>query len=324
MDDILAAFRKQILYALAWLGALLLLPFALNNFLQGRTLLGIGTLTICLILFRDAWALHRRRPLPIRLLWLFPPVIGSLAVAIPHLGVAAVLWSYPAMILFYFVLNRLEATLMNLALVVVVGGSAWSSLGWLLTIRIVSTLLLTGLFCHIFLGIIASLQSKLQLQTVTDPLTGAFNRREMDRGLEQARERAARTGAPVSLLAIDLDFFKRINDELGHDAGDETLKSVVSLFKGRLRKLDQLYRAGGEEFLVLLDNCDRSGALIVAEALRVRVAGQPILPGRKVTVSVGVAELRGDESRCQWLKRADLCLYRAKQLGRDRVFAEFS
>ena len=319
MDNILADFREQILSALASLGACLLLPFALNNLAQGRVLLGLGTLTTCLILFRDAWAARRGEPLPIRLFWLFPPVIGSLAAAIPNMGVAAVLWSFPSVILFYFVLNRVEATLMNLALVLVVAATAWSYLGAALTLRIVATLLLTWLFCHIFLGIIASLQQKLQLQTITDPLTGAFNRREMDRGLELARERASRTGRPMSLLAIDLDHFKRINDELGHAAGDHALISVVALLKGRLRKLDQLYRAGGEEFVVLLEDCDEANAARVAEALRGRVEEHTILVGRPVCISVGVAVLQGEESCARWLQRADLRLYGAKQLGRNQV-----
>lgn len=318
-DDILGEYREKIVCALAWLGAFLLLPFAINNLFQDRALLAVGTLAICFILTVDAIALRRKQALPIRLFWLFPPVVGSLAIGIARMGVPAVLWSYPAMILFYFIMNRIEATLMNLAVVVVAGGSAWYYLGQMLTLRIVATLLLTCLFCHIFLSIIVSLQRKLQLQTITDPLTGAYNRREMERGLVLAMDRSRRLRSPMSVLAIDVDHFKKINDQLGHSAGDCALKTVVELLRGRLRKLDQLYRSGGEEFVVLLSDCPCETACLVGEALRQRVAVHPILSERTVTISIGVAELQDGDTLSSWLHRGDLGLYEAKRSGRNRV-----
>jgi diguanylate cyclase (GGDEF)-like protein len=320
MDDIFKEYRAQIIYALAALGAFLLLPFAVNSVVRGRLTLGAGTLMICGILLLNAAAIRRSLPLPVPLFYLFPPVLISLRVGIGTLGVAAVLWSYPAMILFYFILSRAEATLVNLALVLVVGGSAWSSVGPVLTLRVVATLLMTELFCHIFLSIIATLQARLHNLSIVDSLTGAFNRREMDRALGIALELASRGKRPVSLLSLDIDHFKQINDSLGHDQGDEALRSVVSILHQRLRKVDQLYRCGGEEFVILLPDTGRQGATILAEDLRSRVLASRILPDRRVSVSIGISEWRPGENVGCWLKRADQHLYHAKQAGRNQVW----
>lgn len=322
MDDILEQFRERIIYALATLGALLLLPFAVNNVLQGRLMLATGTLAICMILIVNALALQRGKPMPIELVYLFPAVIGSLAVAIPTMGVPAVLWTYPAVILFYFVLKRSQALGMNIGLVAVVGSASWQHIGSGVGLRVVITLTLTGMFCHIFLGIIDSLQQRLHALATVDPLTGAFNRRELERTLPLALERARRTDSRATMISIDIDHFKKINDQLGHDVGDTVLREVVQLLQKRLRKVDSLYRLGGEEFLVLLPDTPEAGGVNVAEALRQQIADSGMLSDRRVTISLGVAEWRPIEHISSWLKRCDQSLYLAKQGGRNRVHVD--
>jgi diguanylate cyclase (GGDEF)-like protein len=159
----------------------------------------------------------------------------------------------------------------------------------------------------------------LMEQAMTDPLTGAFNRRYMDACLATAIERRNRTGEPASLLMIDVDHFKRINDSFGHAGGDEALKRLVALVSGRARKLDVLFRVGGEEFMILLPGTRYAGAMAAAENLRLLVAHSALIDGQKISVSIGVSELQMGQSVSSWVEDADVAVYRAKQSGRNRV-----
>jgi diguanylate cyclase (GGDEF)-like protein len=154
---------------------------------------------------------------------------------------------------------------------------------------------------------------------MTDPLTGAFNRRQMDVSLALAIERRHRTGEPASLLLFDVDHFKRINDAFGHAAGDAALKNLVALIAERARKLDVLFRIGGEEFVLLLPGARHAGAVAMAEQLRALVAGAELVDGRRLSISIGVSELQRGESAASWIADADAAAYRAKQGGRNRV-----
>src|SRR5581483_9409333 len=117
----------------------------------------------------------------------------------------------------------------------------------------------------------------------------------------------------------DVDRFKAINDEVGHAAGDNALKRLVDIVRARARQLDVLFRSGGEEFALLLTGAGFTAALDVAEDLRSRVATDEVLPGRSVTISLGVSELRDGHSVEGWIEEADAALYLAKQGGRNRV-----
>jgi diguanylate cyclase (GGDEF)-like protein len=159
----------------------------------------------------------------------------------------------------------------------------------------------------------------LEAQAITDPLTGAFNRRHMQHVLTGAIERRRRAGEHASLLLFDVDHFKDINDVLGHAEGDRVLISLVTLVGQRTRKLDALFRVGGEEFVLLLSGTRFADALAVAEDLRVLVQDARLVAGGQVSVSVGVVELAQEQSASEWIEEADAALYRAKRAGRNRV-----
>lgn len=182
---------------------------------------------------------------------------------------------------------------------------------------LISTGLVAGLVVVMFWAL--STQRTLKEQAMTDPLTGAFNRRHMDCRLQAAIARRNRTGEPASLLLFDVDHFKGINDALGHAAGDQVLKRLVALVSIRARKLDVLFRIGGEEFLLLLPGAAHDGALTVAESLRRAIAVADLLHGRRLSVSIGVSELQEGQSATSWMADADAALYRAKRGGRNRV-----
>ncbi|MDI1246628.1 MAG: diguanylate cyclase [Rhodoferax sp.] len=153
----------------------------------------------------------------------------------------------------------------------------------------------------------------------TDKLTGTWNRRRLAEALVNEMDRLRRYNHPLSLLIIDIDFFKKVNDVHGHTAGDKVLTMLASLVQSTLRTSDSLTRWGGEEFIVLCPNSTMSTAVVLAERLRESV-NQTIFPDvGNITVSLGVAECISNETWEQWFNRADAALYRAKSGGRNQT-----
>jgi diguanylate cyclase len=169
---------------------------------------------------------------------------------------------------------------------------------------------------------VAENESRLQMLAGTDGLTGLANRRQFLRSLGHESERARREGRQLSVAIVDVDHFKRINDQHGHDIGDQALVHLASHLRALVRPYDVLARIGGEEFALLLPDTHLREAVAVTERFRGTLAGSALLiDGRPstLTVSVGVAQLGRHESVDDWLRRADQALYSAKHEGRNRV-----
>lgn len=158
-------------------------------------------------------------------------------------------------------------------------------------------------------------------EAATDPLTGVLNRRAFDRVLANEVSRAAAGRTSLSLLALDLDHFKAINDTHGHAVGDDALRAFAARLRALLRQQDHFARVGGEEFVVLLPGAAAVRALEIAERLRAAVAERPLLDAPRVapTVSIGVASRQDGETAAALLARADAAAYAAKRAGRDRA-----
>ncbi len=161
---------------------------------------------------------------------------------------------------------------------------------------------------------------KLGRLAQTDPLTRLYNRRGLAAVYRTTRAVALRSGRPLALAMLDIDHFKRINDQHGHDAGDAVLVALAQLIQQRVRQADVVARFGGEEFVVLLPDTDLAGAEALGQLLVSAVAAQPLSSVGAVTVSVGVAEVGGDATDLSaLLQRADAALYRAKGKGRNQT-----
>jgi two-component system, cell cycle response regulator len=159
---------------------------------------------------------------------------------------------------------------------------------------------------------------------ITDALTGLYNRRYMETHVGTLVEQAAARGKPLTVLVIDVDYFKSVNDSWGHDTGDDVLREFAIRIKKLIRGIDLACRYGGEEFVVVMPDTDMAVATVVAERLRRRIASEPfpIQQGAhtiEVTISIGIAALGHDENAAMVIKRADQALYRAKRDGRNRV-----
>lgn len=162
-------------------------------------------------------------------------------------------------------------------------------------------------------------EADLARKAITDGLTGIFNRSYFDADLEQKISLAYRTGRPLTLLLADLDHFKAVNDTHGHLAGDQALQCFADLLKNSARKSDIVCRYGGEEFAVILPECDSDQAFLAAERLREKVSRFDF--GFPLTVSIGLAAttMNCRYSPIQLLEQADLALYSAKERGRNRT-----
>ncbi|HHH38336.1 MAG TPA: GGDEF domain-containing protein [Sedimenticola sp.] len=157
-----------------------------------------------------------------------------------------------------------------------------------------------------------------------DPLTGIRNRSTLNSSLSREMELARRQGNPLSVILVDIDHFKRVNDQCGHLYGDQALRAVAQCIQGTIRESDMLFRYGGEEFLILLSGTGPRGAALLAERIRQQVASLTPRPERQMqlTVSLGVTSLHARESGKQLFERVDRALYRAKQAGRNQVILE--
>ena len=164
---------------------------------------------------------------------------------------------------------------------------------------------------------------RLRDLTLLDPLTGTANRPGIEREAARALDASVRDGTPLSLLMLDLDHFKAINDRYGHAAGDKVLRATAATWQAQLRGRDPLGRVGGEEFVVVCPDTTLEQALLVAGRLReatLALRFDDIDPALRVSVSIGAAQARKPGDSCDaLLDRADTALYRAKQQGRDRV-----
>lgn len=273
------------------------------------------------------------------------PVLGwfsrvhdnSLARLLIHCGVLAVTLSFPALLL----LRRSDPALRHavracawLVLSLCLLNAAWCVFGVLR--RSPPSLmypgaadaafsylsLLLGLGSAIALAWLALCVHRLDLQRMaqTDSLTGLLNRRAFDQILRRELLRARYSGQEMGVILIDLDYFKRINDSLGHRAGDDVLRSIAATLRDSTRPSDVLARHGGEEFLVLLRGTGLEPSERAAQRICAAIANLRDLPGEvSLTASIGVAVSRPDEPAEALLLRADEALYRSKHQGRNRV-----
>lgn len=185
------------------------------------------------------------------------------------------------------------------------------------------TMMIEYLMCSLVYPLRNALKYKHALQmALKDPLTGVNNRVAMDSTLQREVELANRYGTPLSLIALDVDYFKRINDAYGHATGDCVLKAVASAALSSIRSTDIIFRFGGEEFIILLSNTDKEGAICLAERIRQRIQTAKYICNEAMiaaTASLGVACLDKGENVHSLFSRADQALYHAKAGGRNCV-----
>ncbi|MBT8108602.1 MAG: diguanylate cyclase [Gammaproteobacteria bacterium] len=298
-------------------GCLGVLPFAIMRFVQQEWMAAaIDTLVITgfLALGTYVYRTHRVRAASIALAIL---CMGGVLATVYLIGPHQVYWAFPALMAIFYLIRPREAVAFATVTILAVLPAVAPAHDSHHTTTIIITILVTSVIALAFSLITNRQREQLLLLATRDPLTGAGNRRGLDAKLSDVVNARRRTGTPSSLVLLDLDHFKRVNDIHGHAVGDQVLKSVTKIINLRIRVTDSLYRIGGEEFVVVLEGADLHHAAHLAEQLRTLVDANELVPDPSVTISLGVAELKDGESGNDWLHRADEALYRAKEGGRN-------
>jgi diguanylate cyclase len=243
----------------------------------------------------------------------------GLVIIVNLLGATLIYWAYPTMVAAFFLVKPREAVAVNLLVMVLLIPTLIAEISKLQFIIVLVTLTLNNIFAYVFATRMNEQRQHLAFLAERDPLTGIGNRRALNASLEDVIVRQHTKPVTASLVVLDLDHFKDVNDTYGHTIGDKILIRVTELVNTKIRVTDDLYRYGGEEFVVIAMGAPREAANKLAEQLRVEVEASDLLPERPVTISLGVAELKQGESYDNWLHRADSALYQAKRAGRNRV-----
>jgi len=312
----LADHRSQAYMYLSAVLVVVLIPFTVKNFYSNHADVGLVGLLVIALLASNIIAMKLKQQL------LFAPIVTSLSimlalvVSISELGQVAIFWTYPIVCMLFFIHERKIASLYSLAVLIMIAPLVFQMVELSIMIRFYVSVVLTGMFINMMVYIIEQQQESLQRLIITDPLTGVLNRRCLEQCMKNAQERHQRNHSEETVIMMDIDHFKSINDNYGHESGDEVLIKLVSLVKSRLRKLDLLFRYGGDEFIILLNETNVTAAGNLAKDLRQLIESSDV---KGITVSLGVAELKQDESTMKWMSRCDEALYEAKQAGRNRV-----
>ena len=296
-----------------------ILPLAVYRFLNGQLVVGIvDTVMVSLIAAGVVYAWRTGDTRRTGLVIVVVTTVGGVMVS-TILGVEGLFWMYAVILANFFLVGRRLAVALTAAALfgLVVHGGPFDNFAQ--SISFLLSALVVSLFAYTFAARTETQRIGLESLATRDPLTGTDNRRAMEQELLMAVESAGRSDASYALVMLDLDFFKRINDQHGHDAGDRVLIAFADLVRRSTRKLDRLFRFGGEEFVLLLPGADIRALHQVTSQLMARFAGELVGPSGPVTCSMGAAVLRPGENWPSWLARADAALYRAKQGGRNRV-----
>lgn len=232
------------------------------------------------------------------------------------------LWSYPLVMVYYFLLPHQKAITLN---AILVGWSALISYTFMPVehlARFIVTLSTASVFAYSFSVLVARQNRVLKQQAQTDVLTGLANRRAMETELETELSRLKRYKGTSCLMILDIDHFKSINDSFGHATGDKALNALASIVKQRLRKSDRIFRYGGEEFVIILPNTELQHGVLLAEYFRELVSHSELIDEVSLTISVGVTEMVIGEDWKTCFERADRHLYVAKKQGRNRTISD--
>jgi diguanylate cyclase (GGDEF)-like protein len=278
----------------------------------------MGFVGIMLLLFLFVYVSRKTRTAGILI------ALGFISAALTStllLGPSEIFWAFPALMVAYFMLDARQATILTGGFVGCFLAIVWDDLSAVALTKICLTLVITVLLANAF-----SLTNRRQLEDLrrkvnVDPLTGAGNRRAQNLKLDSVAAIFRRNESPATLLILDIDHFKRINDTYGHIVGDQILIELNELVCRNTRATESLYRYGGKEFVLVAEQTALDDAVELAKKVRSLIEQHRFTGGIQVTVSIGVAQLQRKEDAEGWLSRADAALYQAKGRGRNQVIA---
>ena len=300
-------------------GALGVFPFAVIRFLNGDYRMALLDAILVALLASLSYFLYRSHQVRITSMALALIAIAGVLATIYLKGVSQVYWLYPVLVGVFFLIERREALIASiLTVAALIPFFATEFTPFDLT-RILITIGVTCSLAYGFATITRGQRDELMNLATRDPLTGIGNRRAMQDKLDEVIASRNRTNRNCCLLMLDLDHFKKVNDRHGHAKGDEILVKLTEIIEIRIRATDNIYRIGGEEFVIVVEDQNIESASRLAEQLRTIVEANELTPEPSLTISIGVAQHVQGESADSWMSRADNALYAAKHSGRNQT-----
>ncbi len=319
MNSLTAHYRKYMAFQIYWVVGIVAAPFAVWALIIGKAETALpGAITV-VIAIANAFTYVRDKSFICNPIILSALLIADNLLLVQLVGPPGIYWAYPTMLALYWVHERRVAIWFAAILLLIEIVCAGLLLNMDHVTRIAATLFSSAAFFHVAAGKLEEYYESIQQMTITDYLTGAYNRRYMDQRIDEMLERQKRHQVDAAIISVDVDFFKKINDNYGHSVGDEVLVNLVKLLKARVRKLDSVCRLGGEEFVIVLPDTTVEQAVNIGYELCQTVANTPLVEGHQVTISCGVGAIAPNDQRDNWLKRCDNALYNAKAQGRNCV-----
>jgi len=319
VDKLLEKRRRSAYRYILLLLAVILVPIVAHNLYLAEFVPAAGALSLLGILMVNILLLSMNREA-----FLSPPLVLVLSISLVMLSIYygqnySLYLLFPLLVAIPVLLKTRWAVLLGVLTGLVVSPLVFTQYEGTTALVIGVSMGLTWLVSAWLVFAVTEQSRRLKDMAITDALTGAYNRRYLELQAEKSLETWHRYRRPASLLLVDIDFFKRINDKFGHAVGDTALKSLVKLISSQIRSVDTLCRFGGEEFVLLLSETGIADGERVGNKLRMAVEAEKILPRGSMTISVGVADVGTAEDLDHWLNLADAALYLAKKNGRNRV-----
>jgi len=234
-------------------------------------------------------------------------------------GISQVNWIYPAMLSAYYIMSPKKGLLVNFIMLTFYIPKLIESLETINVSTILVTIVITNIIAYVFASGLRKQEKMLKKLASEDYLTGTGNRRALSRELDSLYKFLKNHDNTASIILLDLDHFKKVNDKHGHIKGDEVLIRLAEILKCFFQGKEKIFRYGGEEFLIICPNSSAETAFQQAQKLRKLIKENIVIDSIEQTISLGVAEYIKEESNDDWIHRVDLALYQAKNEGRDIV-----
>ena len=236
-------------------------------------------------------------------------------------GISQINWIYPAMLASYYVMSPKKGMIVNFVMLSLYLPKLFTVLSAMNAATVIITVIITNIIAYAFSSGLKSQERALKKLASEDYLTSTGNRRSLDSSLEKLHKALKNHDKTATIILLDLDHFKRVNDTYGHIKGDEVLVRLSELLRSFFVNQDSIFRYGGEEFLVVSKDASKNKSFELAEEFRKIVKNNIIISKKEQTISLGVAEYVKEESIEEWIHRVDIALYQAKKQGRDRTIS---
>lgn len=305
--------------SLSALAVIFITPFIFVRLAQGNISVAIIDTIAIIVMSCFFTFIYKTRKVETARLGIAIFLIATVLIDIYLIGLIIIYWFYPTILATSYLIPYKTALKINSIAMIILAFVIYPLINTVEFSLILVNALLINVFSYVMFRSIQKNDDILGKLATTDPLTNCLNRRALQEKIIKVTDKHARAPYSLFLIIFDLDHFKSVNDTYGHTVGDEILVSVSHIVQNNIRSFENMYRYGGEEFIILPLEVEVDQAIFIANKLRELVESYVFSSDVRATISLGVAQYKAGEKPSEWIDRADVALYRAKELGRNRV-----